>query len=72
MSILQKRWTIRSWGEQISESDFAAESCTCFLSILGLCVCIRSGPDGDDGNGDGDVVGDGIGDSYSDHSIRST
>ena len=31
---------------------------------------IRSGADGDDGDGDGD--GDGVGDSYSDHSIRST
>jgi len=33
-------------------------------------VHIRSGADGDDGDGDGD--GDGVGDSYSDHSIRST
>jgi len=39
-------------------------------------VCIRSGADSDDGNGDvaGDSVGDGDGDGVgdSDHSTRST
>jgi len=39
-------------------------------------VNIRSGADGDDcdcdGDGDSDGDGDGVGDSYSDHSIRST
>jgi hypothetical protein len=67
---VQERKKILSWGEQISDSDFPAESCTCVPSILGVCVRIRSRADGDDGDGDGD--GDGIGDSYSDHTIRST
>ena len=37
-------------------------------------MCIRSGADGDDGdgNGNGNGNGNGVGDSYSDHSIRST
>jgi len=57
------------WGEQISGSDFLAESAARFPSILGVCVRIRSRVDGDDsdGNGDGDgnlngtVNGDGTG-----------
>jgi len=63
---------VRFWGEQISNSDFPAESCTCFPSILGVCVHIQFGADGDDGNGNGNGNGDGVGDSYSDYSIRST
>jgi hypothetical protein len=67
--------------EQISDSDFPAESATFFLRIVGVGVCIWAGADGDDGNsndgdrddgdgdhGDGD--GDGVGDG--DYSIRST
>ena len=60
---------IGSWGEQISDSDFPAESAARFPSIVGVCVRIRSGADGDDGDGD-DGDGDGVGDG--DHSIRST
>jgi len=63
-SILQERWTIGYWGEQISDSDFPAESAGRFPSIVGVCVRIRSGAAGEDGDGDGD--GD------IDHSTRST
>ena len=57
-----------------------SRSSTRFLSIVGVCVRIRSGADGDgdDGDGDGDGVGDGDGDGDgvavgdSDHSTRST
>jgi hypothetical protein len=44
---------------------FPAESITRFQLIGGLCVPIRSGADGDHGNGNG------VGDSYSDYSTRS-
>jgi len=37
---------------------------------VAVCVHIRSGADGDDGNGNGDGNGDSVGNS--DHSIRST
>jgi len=61
-------------GEQISDSDFPAESGTRFPLIVGVCVRIRSGADGDDGDGDGEGDGDGDGDGVgdSDHSTRST
>jgi len=45
------------WGEQISGSDFLAESAARFPSVLGVCVRIRSRVDGDDSDSDGD--GDG-------------
>ena len=67
--ILQERYTIESWGEQISNSDFPAESAACFPRIVGVCVRIRAGADGDDGDGD-DGDGDGVDDG--DHSTRST
>ena len=60
--------TIRTWEEQISDSDFPAESGTRFPLIVAVCVRIRPGADGDDDDGDGD--GDGVG--VSDHSTRST
>jgi len=73
-----------SWGEQISDSDFPAESAARFPQIVGVCVRIWAGADGDDGNGDDgngddgngdagdgdDGDGDGVGDG--DHSTRST
>jgi hypothetical protein len=37
---------------------------------VGVCACIRSGADGEDGNGDGNGNGDGVGDC--DHCTRST
>jgi hypothetical protein len=70
--------TIGSWGEQISDSDFPAESAARFPRIVGVCVHIRSGADGDDcnGNGDGDGDGDGVGVGdgvgEGDHTTRST
>jgi hypothetical protein len=58
---------IGSWGEQISEADFRAESAACFPLIVSVCVHILAWADcdvgdvdagkGDDRNGDG--VGDG-------------
>ena len=41
---------------------------------MGVCVCIRAGAVGDDGDGDdGDAIdGDGDGVSGGDHSTRST
>jgi len=66
---MQERWTIGSWGEQISDSDFPAESAARFPPIVGVCVRIWSGTDGDDGDGD-DGDGDGVGDG--DHSTRRT
>jgi len=68
-----------SWGEQISDSDFPAESAACFQQVVGVCVCIWTGADGDDGDGDDgygddgdgdDCDGDGVGDGN--HSNRST
>jgi len=55
---------------EISDSDFPPESSASFPSIVGVCVCIRSGADGEDGDGDGNCDGDGDGDSG--HSTRST
>jgi len=66
-----------SWGEQISDSDFPAESAARIPSIVGVCVHIWSGADGDDGegddgdgDGDDDSDGDGVGDGN--YSTRST
>jgi len=67
--IQQARYTIGSWGDQISDSDCLGESAPHFAQFLGICVHIQSGDDGENGNGDdgnGDAVGDG------DHSTRST
>ena len=63
---------IGSWGEQISDSDFPAESAARFPSIVGVCVYIWSGADDDNGNGDGndDSDGDSVGDGN--YSSRST
>jgi hypothetical protein len=48
---------------QISDSVFSAESAASFPSVLGVCKSIRSGADGDDGDGvNGDGAGDGAGD----------
>jgi hypothetical protein len=54
---------IGSWGEQISNSDFPAESAARFPSIVGVFVCCQSGAEGDDHDGDGhdnDSNGDGV------------
>ena len=67
--IPQERYSIGSWGEQTSDSEFPAESAARFPLIVGVCAHIRSGADGDDGHGD-DGDGDGVGDG--DHSTRST
>jgi len=37
---LQEGYTIGSWGEQISDSDFLVESTACFPPIVGICVQI--------------------------------
>jgi len=68
----------------MSNSGFPAESAACFPQIVGVCVHIWAGADGDDGNGDdgngddgegddgnGDD-GDGDGVSDTDHSTRGT
>jgi len=55
--------------EQISNSNFPTESAAHFPPIVGICVHIWSGADGNSGdgdNGDGDGVGDG------NYSTRST
>jgi len=60
--ILQERQTIESGGEQISDSHFPKESAARFPPIVGVCVHIWLGADGDGGDGDeshGDGVGDG-------------
>jgi hypothetical protein len=59
-------------GEQISDSDFPAESAARFPSIVGVCVHICSEADSDagDGDGDDDSDGDGVGDGN--YSTRST
>ena len=59
--------------QQISDSDCPADSAACFPRIVGVCVRIWAGADGDDGDGD-DGDGDdgdeeGVGDG--DHSTRS-
>jgi hypothetical protein len=41
--------------------SFSGESAASFPSILGVCVRIRSGADGDDGDGASDGAGDGDG-----------
>ena len=77
---------VHNWilGEQISDSDFPAESAACFPPFLGVCVRIWARADGDDGDGDDgdgddgdgddgdgdDHDGDGVNDG--DHSARST
>jgi hypothetical protein len=64
---------IESWGEQISVSDCPAESVARFPIIVGACMCIPSGADGHDWDGDGhddDSNGDGV--SHGDYSTRST
>jgi hypothetical protein len=64
---------IESWGEQISVSDYPAESVAHFPMIVGSCMCIQSGADCDDWDGDGhddDSNGDGV--SHGDYSTRST
>jgi hypothetical protein len=70
--ILQERYTIESRGEQISDSDFPMESTACFPLIVGVCVHIWSGANGDGGNGgDGDDGNDdGVGDGN--YSTRNT
>jgi hypothetical protein len=67
--MLLEWYAIGSRGEQISNSDFPAESAACFPRIVGVCVRIWAGADGDDGDGD-DGDGDGVGDGA--HSTRST
>jgi hypothetical protein len=57
-------YTNRCWGEQISYSDFPAESATHFPSIVGVCVHNYCRADGEesDGDGDDDSNGDAVGD----------
>lgn len=58
-----ERYTLRSQGEQISDSVFSAESAAFYSLILGLSVDIWSRADGDNCDGDdGDGVYDGDGD----------
>ena len=61
--------TIGSRGEQISYSDLPTESAARFPPIVGVCVNIWSGVDGNGGDGD-DGDGDGVGDGN--YSTRST
>ena len=61
--IVWERYTLRSQGEQISDSVFSAESAAFYSLILGLSVDIWSRADGDNCDGDdGDGVYDGDGD----------
>jgi hypothetical protein len=55
-------YTFGSWGEQISKSDFPAESVTHFQPIVGVYVHIRSEAEGDDANGDNGDGDNGDGD----------
>jgi len=64
---MQHRKTIGSRGEEVSDSDFSAESVASILFILGVCVCNHFRADGHDGDGVGDGDGDGDGDG-----IKST
>ena len=48
--ILQETKRIGFWGEQISNSDFPAAAR--FPVIVGVSMCMQSGADGDDGDGD--------------------
>jgi len=70
-SILQERYTIGSWGEQIPDSNVPEESAACFPPIVGLSVRNWAGADGDDsddnygddGNSDDSDGDDGDGDA---------
>jgi hypothetical protein len=64
LQILQERSTIVSWREQISDSDYPAESAARLPPIVAVCLHIRSWANDDDSEGDG--VGD------DDPSTRST
>jgi len=72
--ILQVKLQIESWGVQICNLDFEVESAAIFPPIVGICVRIQSGADGNNGNGDGGNGDDGNGDNVSDrtYSTKST
>jgi len=55
-------WAIGSRGELISNTDCPIECAAHFPSIVGLCVHILSGADGDGGDGDDGDGDDGDGD----------
>ena len=52
--------------DQISNSDFPAESAARLPSIVGVCVRIQSMADGDDGGGNGNGNGNGDSDRVGD------